>query len=405
MPLFSREKPNNEPSGENASSSVNPELSPQELKEREELLREREEILDLQDKLKELLEDKLSGADGEEERRQKLKELELEGELEDVKELRDKILAKKAEFSKKANPFEKLINFSEQYQAQETILREAGILRELRSGKPGIEGIDGKEYEFPPKEDLIKRIKERREILEPKIEQGFTRLVIVPFAMPLDELIQKYGELFKKHYEEGKLFAPGTGGKEEPEPLELNTDEPVWVWDGYKDADTNGELVYYPEEFTQDHKGKIKAQILEEDPRAGFKAIFLEADSIIPREGSPSAKATEDKEGNVRKQIEAGKTPNEYLEMLKNDPQYQNEQGLTPEDWLAYAIANLEERNEATDDWQGEGSISYNTGAYFPLSGGVPYACWDRDDRQAYLSRNVPDDRADIFGSRSAVGV
>ena len=52
---------------------------------------------------------------------------------------------------------------------------------------------------------------------------------------------------------------------------------------------------------------------------------------------------------------------------------------MTPEDQLMYAITHLEETNQVIDDYKGKGSISYQVGAFFPASGGVPNAYWSRD--------------------------
>ena len=69
------------------------------------------------------------------------------------------------------------------------------------------------------------------------------------------------------------------------------------------------------------------------------------------------------------------------------------------------AISYLEEKNQVIDDYQGKGSITYNTGAYFPGSGDVPGAYWSRGDRQADLDRDVPTNRDGDIGARSAVRV
>ena len=69
------------------------------------------------------------------------------------------------------------------------------------------------------------------------------------------------------------------------------------------------------------------------------------------------------------------------------------------------AITTLEEKNQVIDDWRGKGSIAYNTGAYFPASGDVPYAYWNRGDRQADLGGSDPTNRNDDIGARSAVRV
>src|SRR3990170_1643465 len=67
----------------------------------------------------------------------------------------------------------------------------------------------------------------------------------------------------------------------------------------------------------------------------------------------------------------------EYLKAIQKEPIYAYEQGITPEDQLAYAILHLEQTDQVIDDWQGNGSLSYQLGAYF-ISGKVPSASWDR---------------------------
>ena len=54
------------------------------------------------------------------------------------------------------------------------------------SGEIGIRGIDGKAYPLPTKEQIEQIIKEDREIYETKIKQGFTKIQLTPFAIPLE---------------------------------------------------------------------------------------------------------------------------------------------------------------------------------------------------------------------------
>ena len=74
----------------------------------------------------------------------------------------------------------------------------------------------------------------------------------------------------------------------------------------------------------------------------------------------------------------------EYLKAIQKEPIYAYEQGITPEDQLAYAILHLEQTDQVIDDWQGNGSLSYQLGAYF-ISGKVPSASWDRVSWRANL--------------------
>ncbi|MBU1179890.1 hypothetical protein KJ885_03025, partial [Patescibacteria group bacterium] len=106
-----------------------------------------------------------------------------------------------------------------------------------------------------------------------------------------------------------------------------------------------------------------------------------------------------------RKQLEAGQTPNQYLEMLKTNPQYQNETGMTPEEQIIYAIKYLEQTNQVIDDYSGKGSVSYQLGAFFPASGGVPRAGWYRGRRAACLGGSGPEDSDSGDGVRAWVRV
>jgi len=117
----------------------------------------------------------------------------------------------------------------------------------------GIKGIDNKEYAFPEYSEIIKGMRENKEMLKTKIEQGFNQLLIVPFGMKLDDLIEKYRQVLLKHHREGKLLATKENPADPDEPLELDENQPVWVWQKYNNADINGKLVYFPQEFSQNH--------------------------------------------------------------------------------------------------------------------------------------------------------
>lgn len=295
-------------------------------------------------------------------------------------------------------------SFQEQYKSQVEVLKKAGILQELKSGQLGVKGIDGKEYPLPAEQDVAKRIEANKELVERKQEQGFTKLLIVPFGMKLDDLIEAYKQRILDHSQKGKLFATKKEEDDKTEhraPLALDKDQPVWVWDEYEGADVNGKLVYRPKQFSKKHQGKTKQEILKEE--GGWQIMFVEDMPNIPREGKGET-------AKGRKQFEANDTPNEYLKTLNNaetkktDP-HNGEKGMTPEEQIIYAITHLEETDEVVDDWQGNGSVSYQIGAYFPSSGYVPSAYWDRDYRQAYLGGSNPDFRDDDYGVRPAVRI
>jgi hypothetical protein len=309
-----------------------------------------------------------------------------------MRELRDGVIS----------PIERKLDLKRQYESERRVLEGAGILETLPSGNQGIHGIDGEAYPMPSYQETRNLIREKRDILEKKADEGFTKLLIVPFGMKLDDLVGKYKALILKHKAEGKLFATKGTDADPDELLNLDTTTPVWVWDEYQDADVNGKLVYDPKEFSANHGGKTKAQILADLAAAdklspAWRIIMIEVDPNIPRAGKG-------KPVGGRPRIEANKTPNEYLEAIGTG-EYQNESGMTPEEWLMQAITTLEEKNQVIDDWQGKGSIAYNTGAYFQASGRVPYACWGRGARRGYLDRDDPTSRSGGVGARSAVRV
>jgi len=129
--------------------------------------------------------------------------------LERAKELKAKLEQKRDALSETFWVFEALPQkeLKEQYESQRGILERLNILEKLSSGKMGIKGIDNKEYAFPEYSEIIKGMRKNKEMLKTKIEQGFNQLLIVPFGMKLDDLIEKYRQVIGKHYQEKKLFA------------------------------------------------------------------------------------------------------------------------------------------------------------------------------------------------------
>ena len=295
----------------------------------------------------------------------------------------------------------------EQYEKQVELMKRIGLVKDLESGELGIEGVDGKEYPIPTQEQINERMEANKELVEKKSEQGFKKLLLVPFGMKLSDLTDAYKASILRHNSEGRLFSTKKNPddqSEQPVPLPLDKNKPLYVWDGYNDADVNGKLVYFPVEFSENHQGRTKQEILEEGEGGetpGWNIILIEDMPDIPRK-------TKGKVTGGRKQFEAGDTPNNYLKALKDSEKggtYQNEDGMTPEDQLIYSIVHLEETDQVIDDWQGNGAVSYQLGAYFPASGSVPSAFWYRVNRQAYLGGYYPDYRLGNCGVRSAVRI
>jgi hypothetical protein len=345
------------------------------------------------------------------------------GDTTEADQLKQELTNKMNALKEKLNPFEAYLKVREQYESQKSIMARLGILEVLTDGSLGIKGIDGQEYPLPSYQEVSKRMVEKKEILSTKVDQGFVKLLLVPFGMSLDKLTARYKAALQKHFNEHKLFYTKKTKQDPSEPdeplepiTELHKDGPLWAWDKYNGADESGTLVYYPKEFSADNHGaKTKTELLATGNN-GFTIRLLEDMPNIPRQGQGK---TVGKSGHERLQLDTASTsikgyveqgqttPNsrEYLKALQNEEQYQHEQGMTPEEQIIYALTYLEETNQIIDDYQGNGSISYQLGAYFPSSEYVPYSSWDRGNRQAYLNRSGPGFRNGHCGARSVVGV
>ncbi len=347
------------------------------------------------------------------------------------------------------NPYEHgEMKLKEQYEGQVAMLssltKEDGtpLLETLPSGEQGIRAIDGKEYPIPTYKEVVNRLlskdllsftddqghevnREKQELMKTKIAQGFTKLTLVPFGASLNDLMAAYKQKLQYHFDSGKLFytRKDPTDKSEPVPL-LSTEGPLYVWDGLKDADRKGTLIYHPKTFTDAndpaHGGKTKQQLLTET-KSGWMIELIEDLPNIPRQGKgqilgnrpqkdtggTGMEAYIQKDANSKTQIP---NPIEYLaaiqgEQTKDTSPYRGEHGLTLESYLTYALTHLTQTNEVVDDYQGHGSIAYLTGAYVPASGDVPTAYWNRGHRQARLNGGGRGNRSVFFGLRSAVGV
>jgi len=317
---------------------------------------------------------------------------------------------------------EEFYQLEKQYNFQVELLEQVGILKE-----GAILGIDGNIYPIPTLEQIASRIFERRETLETKYDQGFTKLLLVPFGMSLDALRETFKQFLIKYKKSHSSF-------------DLDISDPFCTWSTYQGADIGDfpALVYYPQFFAwEGHGGKTKAQMLEEQVKGrwapasagvevekelgtpGWTVHLLQPSNLddqdmetpigfspIPRQGkgTPQGKLTS------RPPLEAGQSPSEYLSILQKaredeDSPYHGETGMTPEDWITAFMIHLSETGQPLDDYlNGTESISYLTGAFFRWSSvDVPCIYWYCNNRQANLIWSTPRNREVNIGSRFSV--
>jgi hypothetical protein len=242
---------------------------------------------------------------------------------------------------------------------------------------------------------VLDALKGRPELLK-KVEQGFAELEVVPFGLSPQAYQGPIAAALCDYHRQGKVRS--TDGTL----LRLDADEPVWLWQGYEGADRTGKLVYFPQRFDREnHGGKTKQQVLAEGPQqsAGWMVVLREKHLNVPRAGKGQTIAG-------RPQIEAGHSSHQYLDLL-NAAAYAGEQYLPPEAGLARFLNHLAATGgEVLYDYQAkDGTAELFPGAYFPSSGGVPCACWDRYVAQALVDGGGPGNRDPDDGARSAVRV
>ncbi|MFA6428855.1 MAG: hypothetical protein WCW02_05015 [Candidatus Buchananbacteria bacterium] len=280
-------------------------------------------------------------------------------------------------------------NLKVQYEFQKNLLLKSGLLKTLSTGELGIEAIDNKEYPMPTLEQIEEMMLEKREFLKTKIPQGFVKLVLVPFGLPIGSLIKAYGNALTKHHQQDKLLDT------QNRPLKL-MEEPIDDWTRYAQAEAKGGLVYFPQAYSKTtHQGKTKQELL---PTQAWQVLLLEDLPDLPAE-------SKGKTVNGRQQPESNQSPNNYLKQLQTDPQYKGEQGLTPESWLVYALTHLAQTNQVIDDWEDSGKPCYLLNSFFKEFGNVPFAAFDRSGARAYLNQVSPGYPAFSSATRFAVSI
>jgi len=326
---------------------------------------------------------------------------------------------KKEDYTEALEYAEEFYNLCEQYTFQVSLLKEVGILKE-----GAILGIDGNTYPIPTLEQIAMRLFERRGELSTKHDQGFTKLLLVPFGMSLHTLFETLEQFLLSYKQKNPSF-------------DLFVDAPLNAWSDYQGADIGDSpnLVYEPQSFDpKEHQGKTKAQILVEQAQGRWTPAFAgvagekglrtpgwtvhllqpsdpsDPDSPgfapIPRKGQGTS------QGDLipRHSLEAGKTPDEYLSIFQNaqgdkDSPYHGETGMTPEDGIIAFMIHLTETGKHLDDVWSPTNSSCFIGAFFSSIVHVPSTFWDRNFHYAHFGYNSPHDLSGNMGVRSSVVV
>ena len=279
------------------------------------------------------------------------------------------------------------LRLKEQFDLNIRNLTQMGLIGALPdSRRRGIVGENWKEYPVPTIENLNARVASSQELIEEKSEQGFTKLILVPFGMPLPLLTERFNAfLNKKKSPEGR-FTEGADGKLidmslSDESLRIVSDELLQP------------LIYFPERLQKEgHGGRTKQELLETD---AWQMLFV-------KEARSPTDRRELKKGEW--ELEPKHSLEEYLaEMKKN-----NEQGMTPESWLILAAAELEEHgrliDEVTNSIEVQGDTVILPGA-MTFSADVPFGYSSSKYQVVYLGTQSAQSWDLGFSARSSVRI
>ncbi len=249
---------------------------------------------------------------------------------------------------------------------------------------------------MPSYKDIIKLISpEQLTILEQKEQQGFTDLLLVPFALNQNIYQKRVVEVVKKHHSQNTLLRTKQDPSDPDEPFPLDPDNPVYQFQN----DLAQRAVFYPKTFadnSEDCHGYNQTEAIQQF--GAIQITFVRSEPNLPAQGEGKDKI----QGN-RIPFEANQSSQNAFDLINTNSAYAHELGWTYSTWFAYLLTHLDKTNQLIDDWQGNGKASYLTGQYFPSARGSAYAGSDFAYRRFFLNLNRVGYRNQSDAVRSAV--
>jgi hypothetical protein len=288
---------------------------------------------------------------------------------------------------------EQLFPVEREYTRCLTALNCNDILTLLPKSKSiGVIGIDKKEYPVPTLEQVLELFAHNRDFVDRKIKQGFNYLELTPMAMSTPLLIERMKAAILKHAAEGEIYQTRLSLSDPLIPARVNTEKTIWIWDTLRQVLDTDELVYFPQEYSSNHKGQTKLEVVNNGRICaipGWSIRLIESFPIMPEQ-------CRGKTLGGRKQLEIGSSPREYLRTLQTKA-YQGETGKTLEDFIIEFLTRLETTNEVSNDRYDNNAL-WLLGQYVKYmkhikSGLVPTGWWHRDFGRTRLDAHRPGNR------------
>jgi hypothetical protein len=204
-----------------------------------------------------------------------------------------------------------------------------------------------------------------------------------------------------EHAAEGKIYQTRPSPSDPQIPVRVNTEKHVWIWDTLRQALDTDELVYFPQEYSSNHRGQTKLEVVN-DGRicaiSGWSVGLVESSPIMPQQG-------QGKTLGGRRQLEIGSSPRDYLRTLQTQA-YQGETGKTLEDFITKFLTHLETTNEVSNDVRDDNAL-WCLGQYLKITYAelVPTGRWHRDVGRARLDMHRTGNRlcTQSWGASSTV--
>lgn len=288
---------------------------------------------------------------------------------------------------------EQLFPVKEEFARCVAALSHTGLLTLLPESKRlGVLGIAGKEHPAPTQEQAVDLFAHNEELVSSKVSQGFDRLALTPLAMPIPLLIERMNAAILKHAAEGAIYQTRRSPSDPLAPVRVNAEKQVWLWETLRQALDTDELVYFPQEYSSNHRGQTKLEAINNGRICavpGWSVGLVESPPIMLQQGQGRTLGG-------RKQLEIGASPRDYLQALQTQA-YQGETGKTLEDFVTEFLTHLETTGEISHDRYDDNAL-WLLGQYIKYvehlkSDLVPTGWWHRDFGRVRLDAHRPGNR------------
>lgn len=314
------------------------------------------------------------------------------------------------------------VELRKQYDGQLKVLNCLNILKTKKEKDANgndqeivyMHGIDGWEHPLPSFQEIFKHITEKQAFFSKKMEQGFTKLLLVPFGMSSSLLMDQLRDYITKY--RLSINKEVVNGRTTP------------VWDTCKDdGDVTGDRRYNPYLQTRGEAalgGYTKKQILDNERKRndwhqGWRVLFVQTDPDGNGIAQIAAKGNEmiTEMEYERKGITSGESAYKYFSDMIADNKnfhspYCGEGGLTVEDWVIAFVTQFEEAGVPLDSLEENGAraMTHLTGSFAPVENndsipGFFVAGWEDSQCHAIIGGLDINSKEPLIGIRTAVAV